>query len=448
MKSDLAIFLTFLTALAVAEPIDLSADPPAKDAAPKAAKSKPEETPFGPYSDVLHYFSGDTLHGNIVTATPKFLTWTRPDFGQPYRCQTGGLQRLDLARRSSVQAVGGGVELTNGDTLAGTVVDLDGERLRLGTSYAGELTVPRAMLRRISPGRQSYGALFEGGDRLADWKRHSGKWSVDSRGLTGSGGAISRQLALPDQASVSMKVAWTDRTPNLSIISHSDPRDYSKQGYNLHVSRGSIALVRGTGRSMGRAPFNFPSRPKEATFEMSIDRTSGTVRVHCNGRFVKAWTTGYRSTGSSLTLCANGGSKTLFSQIRVSAGIGRRRFTTPKHRKISEDRVFFGDDDRLSGKIAKIADGKLEFDSESGRLSIPLEDAREIVFNDAEAERARRRTGDVELYFVGGERITMQLVELSKGVVVGDSENFGLQTFDLEYLTGIRFNVYRKDTPP
>ncbi len=111
-----------------------------------------------------------------------------------------------------------------------------------------------------------------------------------------------------------------------------------------------------------------------------------------------------------------------------------------------QDVVQFTNFDRISGEVERIAAGNLTFKTPYATMDIPLERIATIALAGAQAQRARRYMGDVELYFGDGERITVRLAALADGRLTGFTENIGDVDFDLGPFHGIRFNVYDEST--
>ena len=61
------------------------------------------------------------------------------------------------------------VTLTNNDELPGTLVSMDDKSLVLDTWYAGKITIPRDMVKGITPLKTGEGTLYEGPTGLDGW---------------------------------------------------------------------------------------------------------------------------------------------------------------------------------------------------------------------------------------------------------------------------------------
>ena len=414
-----------------------AATEPVKPAAPAAAAP-----PANP--DLLVYRDGDRLRGRLLEIADAALSWDRNDLKAPIKTQLERLRALTLGGETKSLAQGSFVQLTNGDGLAGTIVGLSEQTLTLDTPYAGRLEIPRAMLARLSAlkgeGTRRVDLL-----RLSAWTKHSGTWDDKNGKLTGQSGAVSRNLFNMDVASIRCLVTWTGSRPDFSLILFSLADNYGAEGYNLYFNGAQVLLQQGINNNMGAAQFRAPATRKMRV-EVLVQKGQGRVVLKVDGRQVADWTTGYQAQGAALTLCANSEGQTSFEDLEVFRGAPRAEEAPAA--EVSEDktdRLVFARSSQLAGRTLGIAEGKLQFKSDYGVLAVPLSELSLLTFAGADAQRARRNKGDVQLFFASGERLTLKLDGIRGGQVSGASENFGAHQFDLTYFRGMRFNIYEKE---
>ena len=86
-----------------------------------------------------------------------------------------------------------------------------------------------------------------------------------------------------------------------------------------------------------------------------------------------------------------------------------------------------------------------KFHTPYATMDIPIERIGAIYFGAGTSERARRYAGDVELFFPNRQRLTIKIRKLEDGRLEGFSENFGDLTLNLFAFVGMRFNLYEHE---
>ena len=118
-------------------------------------------------SDLLRFTNGDQLHGSFqgLKDGPRAI-WKRDDVAAPVDFETAQLRHIVLRGGKPARPLTSlsHVALVSGDSLPGTVTELDDETLTLDTSYAGILKIPRNQVVRLAPsplgGRLHYHGPF------------------------------------------------------------------------------------------------------------------------------------------------------------------------------------------------------------------------------------------------------------------------------------------------
>lgn len=225
-------------------------------------------------SDLLRFTNGDQLHGSFqgLKEGPR-ATWQRDDVAAPVDFETAQLRHIVLRGGKPLHALSSlsHVTLVNGDSIPGTVTDLDDEMITIDTSYAGPLRFPRNQVARLSPsplgGRLRYhGPFIEDEWKMANAsfpdgmppatpaaddkdkdkdKDQPGRWSFSGSAWYWpsrlSGTALLKENAMPDRAILRFDLAWKNRL-SIAIGFHADfakpkPRDAADKPADLQQRR-------------------------------------------------------------------------------------------------------------------------------------------------------------------------------------------------------------------
>lgn len=208
--------------------------------------------------DLLRFGNGDQLHGKFtgIKDGPQVI-WQRDDVKAPVDFKTEQLRHIVLngGRPKTGLASLSHVVLVNGDSIPGTVTDMDAEGITLETPYAGSLRVPRDQMAMLAPsplgGRLHYHGPFikdewkmanasfpsgmpavsekkdEDGSPPGRWEFSGSSWYWSSK-LSGTG--LLKEDAMADRTILRFDLAWKNRL-SLAIGFHADfQKPEKKQG--------------------------------------------------------------------------------------------------------------------------------------------------------------------------------------------------------------------------
>ncbi|WP_288362950.1 hypothetical protein, partial [uncultured Spongiibacter sp.] len=108
-----------------------------------ATKSK------GPRLEKLKLLNGDNISGKFLGIRDGKILWQHPSFNASVQVKSVDIDEIRLfpgagkSRRHNCT-----VELVNGDTLQGDLIELSETELVLDTWYGGQLKLPRSSVRR------------------------------------------------------------------------------------------------------------------------------------------------------------------------------------------------------------------------------------------------------------------------------------------------------------
>lgn len=440
----------------------VSATPaPAGGSAPAAAATNapPAEAPAGPLEDRLVFLDGDHLRGELVgvAAGRTSLHWRHPDAAAPIDFDPKRIATVLLRARgyAAAPAVAAQVELTNGDTLAGTIRALDAETLTLATDYAGVLKLRRPMIRALRPTLGGGGLIYEGPGDAAGWVSPSNR----NQGWEFKGGAmasrqpvpIGRKLdALPDAVRIEFEVQWQNQL-YMNLMIFTDDLRNARSGYAFDLNQERVNLVRrnanGGGQSLGYAEFDALNGKSRGRIAVLADRASGLIAIEIEGKIVKQWTDAQAAQlkGDGVMFMPQSGNRLTIRALRVTRWNGKlptAAGATADER--AEELVTFINGDTLSGALTGIRDGQAQIKTAYATLPVPLERIESVQLSTAASGKARRMKEDVRAYFQAGGTVTFQLAELADGKLRGASENFGEVAMPLAAFRRLDFNLYEK----
>lgn len=423
---------------------------PKDNAARDEEKSKAQ-----PSSDTLRFLNKDTLHGTLLSVDQENgIRWKSPEAKEPIAFKNAGIAEVKLDSHKPPQAVAPGnhaVALTNDDELPGNIVTLDDHTLVLDTWYAGKLSIPRAMIRRITPLKASGGAVYEGPTGLDGWtvgRQGGGKsWTFRDGAFIGTNyGMIGRDVKLPNMANIEFDLTWRGNT-QLSVIFYSDRTDNISNCYMLQINSGYSYLQRyarnGGSSQLGEVQMQNLMRREKTHLSLRANKETKTIWLLVDGKVAKQWTDpgDWAGAGTSLLFNCQPGSFVKISNIKVTNWNGQFEEVNAGDAKTTEDSVKLENNDKVSGKLKSIQDGKAVFESSYAPLTIPLDRVEEITLSSQGANQAKRNAGDVRAYFTNRGSVTMHLETWDEKQASASSANFGHATFSPDAFQRILFNL-------
>jgi len=415
-----------------------------------------------PAQDTLSFINKDQLHGILIAIDDSGLHWQSPEARDPILFKPGNVSQIKLDSHKaegaahSAQIAG----LTNGDEFPGNIVSLDDKTLLLDTWYAGRLSIPRAMLRRITPLSESDTSLYEGPTGLDGWSvgRMGGgrSWIFRDGALVGSNyGTIGRDVNLPDTSSIVFDVVLRGNS-QFSIGIYSDHADNFGNCYLLQLSNGYTELQRysrnGGSNDLGSTQLQNVMRRDKAHIELRTSKEKKSIWLMVDDKVVKEWTdpAEFNGGGGNIIFSCQPGTYVKISNIKVSKWDGKFEDTTTPENKGGEDSVQLANEDKVTGHLVSIQDGKAKFSSAYADLDIPLDRVEQIDLSGAHATQAPAAPADVRAYFPGRGSVTMQLTHWDSKGGMGSSPNFGKASFSPDAFAKILFNLpsHQQSTDP
>jgi len=418
---------------------------------PAPANGSDSQTP--PQEDSLAFLNKDQLHGFLLAIDADgSLHWQSPEARDPIVFKSGEVAQIKLdSHKPAATTSEARIALTNGDILPGNIVSLDAQTLALDTWYAGRLSLPRAMLRSIMPMSDAANLEYTGPTSLDGWTvgrmDNPGSWSFKDGELIGSSyGTIGRDVKLPDTSSVAFALTLQGNQ-QIGIGIYADHPDNTGNCYMLQLSNGYAELQRfsrNTGSTViGNAQMQNAIRHDKTQVELRTSKDKKSIWLLLDGKMVKQWTdpAEFNGGGGCIIFASQPGSVVRISDIKVSKWDGKFDESVSPSDRTSTDTVALANEDKVTGHLESIQDGKAKFASDYAELTIPLERIDELDLANAQAVKPKPAPTDVRAWLPDGGSVTMQLTAWNAKTCTGTSPNFGTATFSPDAFAKIEFNL-------
>lgn len=271
-------------------------------------------------------------------------------------------------------------------------------------------------------------------------------------------GTLGRECHLPTKARVEFDLAWKGQpyfrfsffTRSTEHYDYSDGWQFytSSSGYIYSMRRSGMGATSSSG---ARVPQMLAKNSVRFTFLVNTEKE--TVTLMADGERVHEWKNlGSPGPGTGIVFYNyNTSSRVRISDIRVSPWDGRERDAAPPGAPGDDPEklvevppadsavVEFVNNDRATGTLHGIRDGKLAFNPAGTRLDIPLARAALISFPVADAPALPKVEG-VQVTLHRNERLTLALEKWEAEEIIAVSPVFGRLKLKPESVRALRFN--------
>jgi len=311
--------------------------------------------------------TGDAHLAGTVTSIGEngSVSLQSPLSSEPLLLRPGTVRKMTFAESADATTSGSTrVRLNSGDILPCELKSLDGDTLKVSTSFSSDLNIPRAALGSLDLGIQSEKPIYSIAAGEAGWKANSWKFK-DNDFVSMSNGALSHPFDLPDQYIVRFRLSWKN-TPNIRIC-FADPLEPTPKPldrYFIQFNNAGFALQRqnSTGKtyipfiSLARRPDAFPKSQMDV--EVRVDRTQSMVWLYLDGTLEGRFNDPAPAPKSGgLSFESNAGNETehRISDLRILSwdATGDRHRTEDRGDRKS-DSLIASDGDRYSGKLESL----------------------------------------------------------------------------------------------
>lgn len=287
------------------------------------------------------------------------------------------LLKPEAVRKVTFEASGDGaslpeglVELSNGDLLPASVVDLDEKTLKMSTPDAGMLEVRRTSLRSIQFGVHRQRTIYSGPRNLEEWTKEvdgAKNWRYSKESLLANGPAVAiRKIEIPERFVFKFTLKW-QKNPNFTVY-FADPLSpksdnvdrylfqFGSSGFEIKRESGGTPRIQSV-IELSRGPDEFPSN--QVDVELRVDRKASKIHLYLNGEPEKSGLDPVDEPpdGSGFVFV----SSSPIGNTQEIRGIQVLDFDDTRQRHHSEDRgnpkldsMISRDDDRWSGHLQGI----------------------------------------------------------------------------------------------
>jgi hypothetical protein len=254
--------------------------------------------------------------------------------------------------------------LANGDVLPCEIRSLDADHLTLATSFAGELSVPRAMLSRLTLGAISTRSIYEGPTTLEGWEAE--RWIYqDNTFASQTSGRLGRTFDLPKQFILRFQLDWKNN-PSLQVAFAEVSGEPKSDRYFFQFTNGGIEIKRQNGAEQKQVSLTTISRPpdqfpeSQMDVEIRVDRKEAKLQLWIDGQLEARIDdpVGHPPAGGGIAFRSNvGGEGThRISKIQILAwDVQGDRHRTEERGDPKTDALIDSEGGRYSGHLESIA---------------------------------------------------------------------------------------------
>ena len=173
---------------------------------------------------------------------------------------------------------------------------------------------------------------------------------------------------------------------------------------------------------------------KDKKDDLAADRRKDGQGMDRSGGFQR------RGAARSCFACQPG-SFVKITNIKVVPWDGKFEDSSGKEESTPDDTVKLANQDKVTGQLKEIRDGKVKFASSYAELNIPLERIQEMDFASAKAEQPKPAAGAVRVVLPDDGSLTLDTLSWNAKACTGASANFGKASFSPGAFTRILFNL-------
>jgi hypothetical protein len=250
-------------------------------------------------ADEITLTDGSRLSGTVTTlADTGQVALASPLSAEPFQLRADHIKQVQFSHaKKAVDEHDSLLVLANGDELPCDLLGIDADSLRINTSLAGEIEVPRSTVNTVQLGVRPRKLVYRGPDSEDGWKIKSG-WRFDSRRFTADGsGTLARTFDIPGSFALRFRLMWKN-TPNIQVYFADDMLEttgkadryyvtFNSSGFELKRQQSNDGHPYLAMASIPRDPEDFPDSQLEV--ELRVDRKLAMVHVYLNGEFVEKY---------------------------------------------------------------------------------------------------------------------------------------------------------------
>jgi hypothetical protein len=293
----------------------------------------------------------------------------------PVLLKSGSVSKVEFSASERRPAYPGMiVELANGDLLPVAVESLDEKNLNITTLDAGQLSVPRTLVKTLQIGVHQKKVIYSGPLSLEEWMQDGSEntqWKFSNKTLISNGpGSISRNIETPRQFILKFTLKW-QANPRFRIY-FADPlaaKGTAVDRYFLQYNSAGLEIKRESVKGQrfptvinlpARTPDQFPNNQIEV--EIRVDRKASRIHLFINGEPEAAGVdpVGSAPVGNGITLISSASAGEV-QEIRnleiLELDNAGARHRSEDRGNLKNDSLISRDEDRWSGHLTSIRKG-------------------------------------------------------------------------------------------
>jgi hypothetical protein len=409
--------------------------------------------------DLISFINGDAMHGKLIGAqTTNGVEWKSPFSGKNTFFDMNYIASIKLGAKENKktgEARLNAIVLSNHDSLFGKILKLDDEFLTLDTESAGRLEIKREAVAQIIA-KTSSGLIYKGPNGDDKWKvaeNSGGKFSIEKGILKISRNCgIGIEIKIPDMIKLEFE-ASAGSSFNLTFFSDKIS-SYAGNGYMLTLNQNQVYMQvmrgnRGGSRNLGNAELGeIPFKPF-VRFAIFADRKNKSFSLAVEDRVIHKWFDNIKDecSGNAFVFQNNhGGSSLHIKNIAISKWDGGSE-TKIDEEKPASDIIVFANNDKVTGKVLKIAGDELTFKTDFALLDVPLERISKIILRGSKEEKITPDSSDIKAFFDSNNGITLKKISISDGIIKAQNPCFGSAEFKLSSFAELKFQNASSDEP-
>ena len=311
--------------------------------------------------------AGDSRLAGSVSAIAENgnITLESPLSPEPLALRGEAVRNITFSKRAESTVRGDTLlTLANGDVLPCEIRSLDADHLMLATSFAGDLSVPREMLSRLTLGAISNRTIYEGPTTLEGWGAEHWLYQENTFASQTSG-RLARTFDLPTQFILRFHLAWKNN-PSLQIAFAEVSAEPKSDRYIFQFTNGGIEIKRQNGAeqkmlsltTISRPPDQFPESEMEV--EIRVDRKEAKLQLWIDGQLEARMDdpVGHPPAGGGIAFRSNTGGEGThrISKIQLLAwDVEGDRHRTEERGDPKTDALIDSEGGRYSGHLESIA---------------------------------------------------------------------------------------------
>ncbi len=165
--------------------------------------------------DTVEMSNGDTLTGTIQSLDEGMVILRSPLAYAPLEIKAEAISRMAFSEEAGGNpAHTERLTLSNNDVIPCKVLSMDEKQLHISTWYAGKFSIPRTNILALQFGLTQEKIVFAGKDDPSKWSKRDGSWSFSGTTYTASGtSTLAQKLDMPENVRINFDFAWKE-SPN------------------------------------------------------------------------------------------------------------------------------------------------------------------------------------------------------------------------------------------